>query len=152
MAADDGALEALFEALKACAMEHLDISGVELGPAGLTLLSAMLAPGTLFSAAMKSLNLSANKLFGQRSRDNDDRPPYVHDVDKDQTGWRAICQAFKGTSIETLVIVDVGGGSRSQQARPPPPLAPTTWSLTLASLLLLPLMLLLLLMLRCLVA
>ena len=28
LAADDGALEALFEALKACAIERLDISGV----------------------------------------------------------------------------------------------------------------------------
>jgi hypothetical protein len=62
------------------------------------------------AATMKSLNLSSNKCFGQRSRDNDGKAPWVHDVDKDQTGWRAICQAFKGTTIETLVFSDIGAG------------------------------------------
>ena len=46
LAADEGALEALFAALKACALEGLDISGVGLGPPGLTLFSAVLAPDT----------------------------------------------------------------------------------------------------------
>jgi hypothetical protein len=76
----------------------------------MNILATTLAEATPFSATMKSLNLSSNKCFGQRSRDNDGGAPWVHDVDMDQTGWRAICQAFKGTTIETLVLSDIGAG------------------------------------------
>jgi hypothetical protein len=59
LAADEGALEALFAALKACALEGLDISGVGLGPAGLTLFSAVLAPETPFSATINAITMSS---------------------------------------------------------------------------------------------
>ena len=59
LAADGGALEALFAALKACAIERLDISGVGLAPPDLTLFSAaVLAPDTPFSAALNSISVA----------------------------------------------------------------------------------------------
>ena len=66
LSADEGALAALFEALKSCGTERVDISGVGMGPPGLTLFSAALASGTQFSAAIRLLNISSNKCFGSK--------------------------------------------------------------------------------------
>jgi hypothetical protein len=107
LAADEGKLEALFAALKACAIERLDISGAGLGPEGLTLFAAVLAPDTSFSAAIKSINMHSNTCFGLRKSRDGTRE---HDMDEDQTGWRAFCEALKGTTIEILGVANIGAG------------------------------------------
>jgi hypothetical protein len=63
-------------------------------------------------AAVKRVVISDNKIFGQKSRDNDGRPPYVHDVDGDMTGWNALCDALPGSGVEELVAVDIGMGPK----------------------------------------
>eukprot|EP01047_Picozoa_sp_COSAG01_P045450 COSAG01_NODE_4186_length_5260_cov_5.388684_3_plen_1312_part_00 len=64
------------------------------------------------SAALKKVVISHNKLFGQKSRDNDGRPPYVHDVDGDQSGWTALCDSLPGSPVEEFIAVDVGMGPK----------------------------------------
>ena len=51
-----------------------------------------------------------NKCFGSKREMVQRHMTDVHDVDKDQTGWTAFCEALKDTSIQTLVISDIGIG------------------------------------------
>ena len=47
----------------------------------------------------------------------------VHDIDKDQTGWNALCEALEGnTTVQTLALSDIGIG----------PLGLTTFSKTIS--------------------
>jgi serine/threonine protein kinase len=93
---------AVCESLKGTAIQKLDISDIGLTPSGLATFSNAMS----VMPAMKNVNLSSNKCFGQRKQGWNEE----HDVDNDQTGWHAICEAFKGTAIETLVISDIGAG------------------------------------------
>ena len=56
-----------------------------------------------FTAGIIEVNLSTNKCFGSRGQ--------FHDIDKDQAGWTAFCEAIKDkNSIQTLVLADIGIG------------------------------------------
>jgi hypothetical protein len=105
LAADEGALEALFEALKACAIERLDISKVGLGPAGLTLFSAGLAPGTPFSAAVNNLRLDGNPITGSKYKYGR-KDQEVEEYDCDLAGISALFEAIKMSSISILSLAD----------------------------------------------
>ena len=63
-------------------------------------------------AGLSEVNLSTNKCFGDtEGYAENGRLIRVHDVDKNQTGWTAFCEAFKGNkSIQTLVLSDIGIG------------------------------------------
>jgi hypothetical protein len=84
---------------------NLDLRDTGLDPDSIRTL-AELMPGM---AAVRLLNVSFNNCFGTQNKASYD-PTQVHDVDKDQTGWRKICEALKGTAIETLVFSDIGAG------------------------------------------
>jgi hypothetical protein len=115
-----GGIEALCSGLPSTSIQRLNLSDIGLTPEGLTRLAILFTSDII--NYITNFNLSSNKCFGtfnDRSLNelmtgqpvatfND--PRYSHDVDKDQAGWRAICVAFKGTAIETLVISDIGAG------------------------------------------
>jgi hypothetical protein len=87
------------------AIETLVLSDIGAGPVALsTLADAMSGMG-----AIKLLNIASNNCFGTQDKGRYDSTK-VRAVDKDQTGWRAICEALKGTTIETLVFSDIGAG------------------------------------------
>eukprot|EP01043_Picozoa_sp_COSAG02_P024170 COSAG02_NODE_1312_length_13319_cov_5.355371_5_plen_1065_part_00 len=61
---------------------------------------------TWAEAAVKKVTLSQNFLFGSKLQFGNT----VHDVDADQTGWSLLCESFKGSTIEELILRDVGMG------------------------------------------
>jgi hypothetical protein len=90
---------------------NLDLSSRYFGPDDMQFLSMVFTSFPEFTAAIKLLNIASNKCFGSKDeKDADYNTIAVHDVDKGQTGWRAICEALKGTTIETLVLSDIGAG------------------------------------------
>jgi hypothetical protein len=116
---DDG-LAALMTAVKGTSIKSIagivegqtsiNWSGQKLEPFDMKILAADIK-FTPFSAVIRGVNLSTNKCFGSKnSHPGQPRNEIIHDTDKDQTGWDAICGAFKGTAIETLVLSDIGAG------------------------------------------
>jgi hypothetical protein len=99
-----GGIEALCDGLSDTKIQQLNLSDTGLSPVNLTRLANIFTSDTSFSATIRRVNLSANKCFGEKNYGRE------HGVDNDQTGWRAICEAFKGTAIETLVLSDIGAG------------------------------------------
>jgi hypothetical protein len=83
---------------------NLDLSAMNLGPADLQFLGAVFTSFSKFIAAIRLLNLSANKCFGMKfgRHATPGQSEYTED------GWTTICDALKGTQIETLDISDIG--------------------------------------------
>jgi Ran GTPase-activating protein (RanGAP) involved in mRNA processing and transport len=99
--------EALLEALKISAVSKLSFGNCFMGPTALSTLAKFIPD----IAAIREMNLSMNKCFGSKDTNpGTTTNEVVHDTDKDQTGWHAICKALKGTAIETLVLSDIGAG------------------------------------------
>jgi hypothetical protein len=83
------------------AMTALDYSNQDIGPAELMMISSLIIP---FSATIRLLNISANKCFGTKFG----RHATPGESEYTEEGWTAICDAIKGTQIETLVLSDIG--------------------------------------------
>ena len=105
---DQSGWTAFCKSLSSTNIEKLILVDVGMGPVGLTTLAKL----TLDSAALSEVNLSMNRCFGDREGyDEDGDEIRVHDIDKDQTGWTAFCEAIKDSkSIQTLVLSDIGIG------------------------------------------
>eukprot|EP01050_Picozoa_sp_SAG11_P025824 SAG11_NODE_5966_length_1423_cov_2.186556_1_plen_436_part_01 len=85
----------------------LDFSDQGLGPADIMLISAAIPtiPGLV------EVVISGNNcLFGTKSKYSDGSGEQVPSPDRDQTGWCALCAAFKGSSIQKIGIADIGLG------------------------------------------
>eukprot|EP01043_Picozoa_sp_COSAG02_P024776 COSAG02_NODE_1367_length_13033_cov_31.905900_5_plen_1427_part_01 len=87
--------------------EHLDLSSKNLGPVDVTLVAAWLT--TSAGAAVSSLAISGNFLFGSKDKDRYDSTQ-VHDVDKDQSGWNNLCEQLKVSNITSFTASDIGMG------------------------------------------
>ena len=62
------------------------------------------------SAALSEVNISTNKCFGSKLK-SEGSIVKIHDIDKDQIGWTALCEALEGnTTVQTLVLSDIGIG------------------------------------------
>eukprot|EP01050_Picozoa_sp_SAG11_P001689 SAG11_NODE_76_length_18005_cov_6.523958_13_plen_1375_part_00 len=85
----------------------LDYSDQDLGPGEIMLISSLVIPTT---PGVVELVISDNKCFGQRNQYSDNSGEWFHDVDKDQSGWAALCESIKGTPIQKLSIADIGMG------------------------------------------
>eukprot|EP01043_Picozoa_sp_COSAG02_P065220 COSAG02_NODE_9775_length_2114_cov_1.718610_2_plen_563_part_00 len=85
--------------------ENINLSKKNLGPADVALVAAWLQRPEV-SSAVKKVTLSKNFLFGSKLQFGDT----VHDIDADQTGWSSLCESFKGSAIEELILCDVGMG------------------------------------------
>jgi hypothetical protein len=81
----------------------IDWSGQDLKPCDMKILAADIE-FTPFSAAIRLLNISGNKCFGNYCgyHATPGRSEYTED------GWTTICDALKCTQIETLDISDIG--------------------------------------------
>ena len=55
-------------------------------------------------AAVKKVTLSKNFLFGSKLKYGH-HGDTIHDIDANQTGWSSLCESFKGSSIEELILV-----------------------------------------------
>jgi hypothetical protein len=83
---------------------NLNMSSLNLGSEDLQFLSTVFTSFTNFAAAIRLLNISANKCFGNYYG----RHATPGQSDYSEDGWIAICDALKGTQIETLVLSDIG--------------------------------------------
>merc|ERR1712159_118719 len=70
----------------------LDVSNQNLGPAEIMLISS----ATLTTPGLVEVVISDNKCFGSKPGKYS-YSAHVHDIDKDQTGWDALCEAMKGS-------------------------------------------------------
>eukprot|EP01047_Picozoa_sp_COSAG01_P082181 COSAG01_NODE_16678_length_1216_cov_0.967771_1_plen_298_part_10 len=106
--ADLEILRALCEGLRVRpTLTSLSLKKCYLGPQALALLASLIK----VIAAVKKIALSKNFLFGSKIKRT--RMPYeakIHDVDADQSGWSALCDAFPGSPVEELIVADVGMG------------------------------------------
>eukprot|EP01047_Picozoa_sp_COSAG01_P066733 COSAG01_NODE_9272_length_2496_cov_4.721736_1_plen_757_part_01 len=82
----------------------LNISNCGLGPRAMVELSKLVRDA---SAVLKKVTLSNNFLFGSK---DDGWGGNDHDVDADQSGWSAMCDALPGSPVEELDVTDVGMG------------------------------------------
>ena len=99
------AIKALCDGLRNTGVTKLNMGDVGLTPMGLTTLASVITD----MPALSKVNLSTNKCFG--SKDQFSRGDNcLHDIDKDQTGWTAFCEALPSTKIEKLVLSDIGMG------------------------------------------
>ena len=89
----------------------LDFSSLNFGPADLKFLATLFTSFPSFNALLSEVNLSANKCFGSKPDPRSPRRPHIHDIDKDQSGWIAFCEALPSTKVQTLVLSDTGLGS-----------------------------------------
>eukprot|EP01045_Picozoa_sp_COSAG04_P000800 COSAG04_NODE_22_length_37957_cov_250.276930_17_plen_1738_part_00 len=92
-------------------LTRLDLSDCKMAVAGAT----ELARWTSAMAGLTSLSLSHNFIFGVRCvgenpEEDEDLYDYVHDVDKDQSSWSALCDGLKGSRLATLIVADIGMG------------------------------------------
>eukprot|EP01050_Picozoa_sp_SAG11_P012927 SAG11_NODE_1472_length_4841_cov_2.468157_5_plen_516_part_01 len=101
--------------IKGTVATSLDFSNQDFGPGELVLISSLVIP---FSALLSEVNLSTNKCFGSKDKRYDDKTQdddktQVHDVDKDQTGFGAICDALSGCSkLNSINFSDIGMGPK----------------------------------------
>eukprot|EP01044_Picomonas_judraskeda_P005078 COSAG03_NODE_464_length_7697_cov_3.596999_2_plen_1099_part_00 len=84
-------ITALFDALKASSVTNLGLANCHLGPGSLAKLAEYIREA---AAVLKKVDLSKN----------------FHSIDADQTGWTSLCESFKSSSIEELILCDVGMG------------------------------------------
>jgi hypothetical protein len=99
----------LTDSLKTSQVTDVDFSSCGIGAAALGHLSDWVRDAT---AAVKKVSLSQNFLFGSKVVDYET----VHDTDADQTGWSSLCDSLKGSSIEELVLADIGMGVKGVAA------------------------------------
>eukprot|EP01043_Picozoa_sp_COSAG02_P016994 COSAG02_NODE_760_length_17479_cov_23.555178_16_plen_1224_part_00 len=85
-----------------------EFSGQNLGPTDVKIMAAEYGFQG-FIAAVKKITLSKNFLFGSKLK-HGNWGDTVHDIDADRTGWSSLCDSFKGSSIEELILCDVGMG------------------------------------------
>ena len=106
---DPSGFVALLEAMKTSAIAKLSISDCDIGPKGLM----TSAPLISVIPALSEVNVSQNKCFGSKGNGKATYSPeykVIHDIDKDQSGWTAFCEALPGTKIEKLILSDIGIG------------------------------------------
>ena len=98
--------------LQGGAEPSLDLSSLNFGPADVSFLATLFTSFRLFTPALSEVNLSMNKCFGDKEGyDESYNNIRVHDVDKDQTGWTAFCEAIKHNKLmKTLILSDIGIG------------------------------------------
>jgi hypothetical protein len=90
----------LLDAIKISKLTSISLSKTGMGP----IICSRLA--TSLSAVVKKIALSNNFLFGSKR----DEWRMIHDVDADQSGWSALCDALPGSPVEDLDVADVGMG------------------------------------------
>ena len=102
---DQSGWAALCDAMKGSGIQKLGFADIGLGPIGMKTLAATIptTPGVVEGV------ISGNKCFGEGKYQSGD-PNGQHDIDKDQSGWSALCESFKGTSIQKLGMTDIGIG------------------------------------------
>eukprot|EP01050_Picozoa_sp_SAG11_P025928 SAG11_NODE_6028_length_1406_cov_1.592961_1_plen_457_part_10 len=90
----------------AAGMSELNLSNMNLGPVDAVLISSLMASafGKKLIAAISLFDISGNFVFGGKDSahvfvfSGNTWNKFVHDVDKDQTGFAAICDALSGCS------------------------------------------------------
>eukprot|EP01050_Picozoa_sp_SAG11_P009847 SAG11_NODE_957_length_6394_cov_4.145512_1_plen_345_part_00 len=87
----------------------LDYSDQDLGPGEVMLISALVIPTT---PGVVEVVISQNKCFGTKNGRQTGRTSWdqIHDVDKNQSGWSALCKAMEGSTIQKLGFADIGLG------------------------------------------
>jgi hypothetical protein len=93
---------AMCSSLSNSSITSLNFSACGLNPKSLT----PLADAIKLMAVLKKVALSNNFLFGSK----DKYGVTVHDIDADQSGWSALCDALPGSPVEDLDVADVGMG------------------------------------------
>eukprot|EP01047_Picozoa_sp_COSAG01_P011914 COSAG01_NODE_527_length_15894_cov_55.365622_1_plen_476_part_10 len=97
----------LCESLQASPLTEVDLSDCRLDATATT----TLAKAIELMAAVKKVVLSNNFIFGSKdSRTGSILNKIIHDVDADQSGWSALCDALPGSPVEQLIVADVGMG------------------------------------------
>ena len=90
--------------MRTSSVAKLSVSNCKLGPKAML----TLAPAISDMPALSQVNLSFNKCFGEATypygkgyrSDLEGTPNGEHDIDKDQSGWTAFCEALPSTKIE----------------------------------------------------
>jgi hypothetical protein len=101
----DKAMIQLLDVLKDISLIVFDISNTECGVSTMIKLAAILSGESKFKAAVKTISLSENKLFGHNQHDQ-------HSIDVDQSGWSKLCDALPGSQLESLGLAGVGMGPK----------------------------------------
>jgi hypothetical protein len=85
---------------------EVNLSDCGLGPASMPELVKMFSDP---SATLKKVVLSHNFIFGSKDLRMYDRTQ-IHDIDADQSGWTALCDALPASPVEELDVANVGMG------------------------------------------
>eukprot|EP01050_Picozoa_sp_SAG11_P033425 SAG11_NODE_11350_length_766_cov_1.569715_1_plen_187_part_01 len=99
-------------------VQKLDVSNCGLGPGEISFLATDTIPTTL---GLVEVVISGNKCFGSKTSTSStsfiniinkgrSSRAMVHDTDKDQSGWNALCKAMHGSNVQTLGFADIGMG------------------------------------------
>ena len=98
------------EVLGKSQIAELQLRRVGMGPKGLETL-ALLLPQPPFNAALTSLDISENFLFGSKPlHDQVPDGPRKQLPDQEQGGWRRLCAALPETCVGELVVQEIGLG------------------------------------------
>eukprot|EP01050_Picozoa_sp_SAG11_P039495 SAG11_NODE_16646_length_541_cov_1.325792_1_plen_180_part_11 len=99
---------ALCNSFKSTSVQKLGFADIGLGPIGMKTLAETIPtiPGVV------EVVISGNKCFGVKQVRNPNTCAVddVHDIDSDQNGWIALCEAMKDSSIQKLGFADIGMG------------------------------------------
>ena len=101
-----GGFKLLCEALASSQIEVISMKSCYLGPQALTPLTEAIK----VMAAVSSVAISNNFIFGTKRARVNDRWKDVHNVDKDQSGWNNLCEQLKVSKITSFTAADVGMG------------------------------------------
>eukprot|EP01046_Picozoa_sp_COSAG06_P011380 COSAG06_NODE_648_length_13415_cov_83.005783_5_plen_1504_part_00 len=102
------AFQVLCDALKASQVTEVDFSACGLTSPAMEILSGYVRDAT---AAISSLVISKNAIFGSKVENKGEwNEKAVHDTDKDQSGWNALCEQLKNSSITSFTARDIGMG------------------------------------------
>eukprot|EP01043_Picozoa_sp_COSAG02_P017721 COSAG02_NODE_809_length_16922_cov_11.295013_13_plen_1654_part_00 len=104
--ADLSGFKLLCEAMASSQIEVVSMKSCYLGPQALT----SLADAIKLMAAIASLTISGNFIFGSTDVWTGFSLQTVHDVDKDQSGWNNLCEQLKGSNITSFTASDIGMG------------------------------------------
>eukprot|EP01047_Picozoa_sp_COSAG01_P042757 COSAG01_NODE_3752_length_5730_cov_10.372580_1_plen_1826_part_01 len=104
--ADQSGWSALCDALPGSPVEELYVADVGMGVTGVTSLAKAMSAG----AVLKKVAMSNNFLFGSRPKYSNGSGGPVHNIDADQNGWSALCDALPSSPLEELIVADVGMG------------------------------------------
>eukprot|EP01050_Picozoa_sp_SAG11_P033048 SAG11_NODE_11033_length_788_cov_2.040639_1_plen_106_part_10 len=100
--------------MKGSNIQKLGFADIGIGPIGMKTLADAIPtiPGLV------EVVISDNKCFGDKwKHPGAESDSYyeqfgkIHDIDKDQSGWAALCDAMKGSSIQKLGFADIGLGT-----------------------------------------